>query len=335
MRAEIHPGYDKKRVMLGEVIPLRTPFTIFINPSTLCNFKCNYCTHGKSKEELNRIGFIQKNMEHETFLEVLEQLKNFEDRFKLVYLYGNGEPLCNPRLPEMIEALSSSAISDKVEFFTNGALLTHEKSLELIDAGLTRIKFSIQGLTNEKYKEVSGVNCNFDNLVEQISYFYKHRKDCKVYVKIMDIGLSEKEKDDFYRAFGDISDEIFIEHMTYTQRTMDSYEGVLKTKTDLYGQPFVESQVCTFPFYILRIGVDGEINPCFEDIFDKAMNIKNTSIYDYWNSAMLKSFRLMHLHKERSRHPLCNGCNCLASTLKPEDRIDSYASQILERMGEI
>lgn len=334
MKAEIHPGYDKKRIILGEAIPLDTPFTIFINPSTICNFKCRYCTHGKGQEELEKLRFKQKNMDYEMFLTAAEQLKEFPDKFKLIYLYGNGEPLCNPRLPDMVEHLSRLNVTEKLEFFTNGALLSHEKSLSLIDAGLTKIKVSIQAVTKEKYRQITGVDCNFDNLIEQIGFFHEHRKKCKVYVKIMDDGLSNEEKDRFYQLFGDLCDEIYIEHMTFTQRTMDSYENMIKDKVDLYGEPMIESNICTFPFYVLRIGVDGELNPCFENIFSEETNIRNMSIYEYWNSKLLRDFRLLHLRNSRDQNPLCNGCRCLATTIKPEDRIDNYADQILRRMGE-
>lgn len=332
MKAEIHPGYDRKRTMLGEAIPLRTPFTIFINPSTICNFQCYYCTHGKEQNELNEIGFVQKNMDFSIFLEIAQQLTEFQDKFKLIYLYGNGEPLCNPKLPEMIEHLSRIGVSEKLEFFTNGALLTPQKSLAIIDAGLTKLKVSVQALDSNEYRKMTGVDCDFNRLVEHVRFFYEHRKNCKVYIKIMDTGYSENDKNKFYKIFGDICDEIFIEHMTFTQRTMEGYEGVLTDRVNLYGEPLTISEVCSFPFYVIRIGVNGEINPCFEKVFEERLNVNNVTLYEYWESAMLRDFHIMHLQKERSRNKTCNGCCCTSSTSKLEDLIDSFAKDILERM---
>lgn len=334
MKANVIRGYDKNRVMLGEVIPLATPFTVFINPSTLCNFKCYYCTHGKSRQELDEMGFEQKNMSFELFLEIAEQLKAFPDKFKLIYLYGNGEPLCNPKLPEMVEHLSRMDVSEKIELFSNGALLTAERSRALVDAGLTKLKISVQGVSVEKYKEVSGVHCDFDDLVSKLRYFYEHRKQCRLYIKIMDINLTDEEKKKFFDTFGDICDEIFIEHMTYTQRTMEGYEGVLQEKVDLMGNPLVLADACTFPFYIVRIGVNGELNPCFEKIFPKDVNVRKLSLFDHWNSDLLRGFRVMHAKRKRYDHPVCGECCCLSSTTLPEDRIDEYLDQILDRMGE-
>lgn len=239
MKAEIYPGHDKKRTILGKVVPLRTPYTVFINPSTICNYKCYYCTHSKDQAELDKLGFVQKNMDYDVFLETARQLTEFKDKLKLIYLYGNGEPLCNPKLTQMIEHLSRLGVSERLEFFTNGALLTHQKSLEIVEAGLTKLKISIQGLSSEEYEKITGVKTDFDKLVGQLEFFYRHRKNCKLYIKIIDNGLSEEQKQKFFKTFGDICDEIFIEHMTFTQRTMDDYEGVLNRKVNLYGDPLI------------------------------------------------------------------------------------------------
>lgn len=333
MKAKIHPGYSPDRRMLGEVLPIRTPFTVFINPTTICNLRCNYCTHGKHKEELNEIGFVQKHMNYDVFLESVEQLAQFDDKFKLIYMYGNGEPLCNPRLGDMIYHIRKKDITERIEFFTNGILLTPEKSLELVDSGLTQLKISIQALNSTRYKEICGVDCDYEKLIDQIKFFYENKKTCKLYIKIIDIDLDEKDKENFYKVFGDISDEIFIEHITYTQGTMGDYGGMLKDEVDLYGNPLMYRNVCTFPFYTLRIGVDGEINPCFEKVFDKNLNIRNIDIYEYWNSKYLENLRVMHLQNDRSKHHICSTCKSLGCTSKPEDNIDNYRYDILKRMG--
>lgn len=337
MKAKIGIGKERKRVTLGKVLPLETPFTAYINPSTLCNFKCSYCTHSKSDEEMSKLGFIQKNISWENFIKAIDQLKQFPQKLKLVYLYGNGEPLCNPQFADMVRYIKEANVTEKIETITNGYLLTKENSLKIIDAGLDRIKISIQGVNREQYEKVSNVNIDFDELVEKIRFFYENRKQCKMYIKIIDIGLNENDKKRFYEIFGDITDEIYIESITYTQRTMDEYSTLNINDTNLYGEPLPKCNVCGFPFYILRVGVNGEINPCFEAIFNKnkIVNINNMTLSEYWNSDILRNFRIMQLKDGRHNHPLCNDCNCLISTTLKEDIIDDYVEEILERMGEI
>ena len=45
MAAEIKPIYGIQRTRLSTAVPLRTPYSIYVFPSTYCNFKCVYCAH--------------------------------------------------------------------------------------------------------------------------------------------------------------------------------------------------------------------------------------------------------------------------------------------------
>ena len=44
MKAQIKPRINLEgRTKLETVIPLETPFVVFVDPSSGCNFKCTYC----------------------------------------------------------------------------------------------------------------------------------------------------------------------------------------------------------------------------------------------------------------------------------------------------
>ena len=42
MASEIKPIYGTERVQLASVLPLATPYSAFVFPTTFCNFKCAY-----------------------------------------------------------------------------------------------------------------------------------------------------------------------------------------------------------------------------------------------------------------------------------------------------
>ena len=47
MKAQIKPRINLEgRTKLETVIPLETPFVVFVDPSSGCNFKCTYCPTG-------------------------------------------------------------------------------------------------------------------------------------------------------------------------------------------------------------------------------------------------------------------------------------------------
>ena len=43
--SQIKPNYDTNRQRLADIIPLEHPFTIYIEQTKYCNFKCYYCMH--------------------------------------------------------------------------------------------------------------------------------------------------------------------------------------------------------------------------------------------------------------------------------------------------
>ena len=43
--------YYKERTRLETVIPLSTPFILYVDPSSACNLKCNFCPCGMAHND--------------------------------------------------------------------------------------------------------------------------------------------------------------------------------------------------------------------------------------------------------------------------------------------
>lgn len=258
MKANIKPAFGHDRVRLSEAVPLDTPFTINIASSTVCNFKCKFCVHSLGHDKFRQLGFKPEIMSWDMFLRICGQLQEFPDAIKLVTLYGNGEPLCNKDLPEMVRYLKSIDKVRRIEIITNGWLLNRDLSLALIGAGLDTLRISIEGLSSEKYEEVCGVRIDFDKLVEEIGFFYANKKNCNLYVKTLDISLGPGEEEKFFSIFGDISDRMFIEKVMPVFHGVD-YSGMVRagTVTDRYGTAHDKRIVCPLCFYMLSVWPNG------------------------------------------------------------------------------
>ncbi len=105
MAAEIKNGRDTNRIPLHEVAPRRVPFAIVLSPSDICNFRCNYCN--QSTEAGIREARI---VTWEDFLNQVEQIEELVNRgkdlghdLKILRFIGNGEPLINKKLSDMIK----------------------------------------------------------------------------------------------------------------------------------------------------------------------------------------------------------------------------------------
>lgn len=335
MKAEINPGYDKDRHKLVDIIPLDTPFTLFITPSQLCNFKCNYCTQSLSIGEKNKIGFKHQLLDYKTFLAIAKQAADFPDKFKRVLLTGLGEPLMNPNISEMVSELVDLNIADKYEIFTNASLLTPELSKRLIAAGLTYLRISIQGLSDDKYKSITGTKIKFTDLINNIKYFYNNRNNCKVYIKIIDsLLLDESDKQKFFELFGNICDNIFIEHLLNAQPSMTNhYNDQVGNSVTFYGDESAHREVCPYIFYTLQTDACGNVFPCPPlglPLNFSLGNIMNLSLKEIWNGEKLKSLRILHLKKCRNINPVCGKCSCYKAFTPESDNIDNDSDRIIK-----
>ena len=207
-----------KRTKLAEVLPLRTPFMIEIYPMYACNFRCKYCMMSLDRKKRP---FISDKivMDFDFYKKCIDDITAFPDKLKMLRFAGIGEPLLHKNIVGMVEYAASKNIADKIEIITNASLLTPKMSDLLISVGLSRLIVSLQGTTKEKYKEVSGIDIDFENFIENLRYFFENKgKNSQLYIKIVDEALDNKEdKERFYKLFGDICDTIGIEYVVPIQ----------------------------------------------------------------------------------------------------------------------
>jgi len=334
MKSQIKPICGNERVKLAQVVPLESPFSIFIFPTTYCNFKCNYCGHSLGHAKMRELyGFSPMTMEMPVYRKTIEQIAQFPDRLKMLSLTGHGEPLMNPRISDMVAYAKKSGVAERIEIISNGALLTKEKAIQLDEAGLDIIRISLQGLSSEKYEQVCSVRIDFEALVDTIRYFYENRKKCEIFVKILDIALEDGEEQKFYDLFGDISDRMHVE------LCKPVYEGVnyenVTTVTDRYGNESKKRDVCPLCFYMLSVFPNGDVVPC-DSIYKPVLlgNVSDATLLDMWKGETLRRFRVMHLKRERYDNAKCNVCCAPDDVSHKEDVLDDDALGILLKFDE-
>ena len=267
-------------------------------------------------------GLKPETMSPETFKRAVDQLKDFPDRLKVLNMSGQGEPLLNRDLPDMIAYAKVAGVAERVEIITNASLLNREMSDRLIDAGLDCIRISLQGITSERYKEICGFSLDFEKLTEEIAYLFRHRRQCEIFVKVMDITLEDGEEEKFYNLFGPITNRMYIE------KCKPVYDGVEATQnieggTDRYGRRHEPRMVCPLPFYMLGILPDGTVSPC-ETIYVPEIlgNVWTDNLVGMWNSNKMKRFQKMQLQKMRMDNPKCARCCAPDDVAHPEDNLD-------------
>lgn len=331
--AEVKNKQDSERVRLETVIPLETPYVLQLAVASTCNFRCRYCPC--STPDLLRKNNVKKGiMDFNLYTKIIDDLDEFPEPIKILRLVKEGEPLLNKRFTDMVRYVKKKQPSVKVDTTTNATLLTPELSHDIIDAGLDKIFISLQGINAEAYKRLSGVDVDFDKLLENIIYFCENRDQCKVYIKVPDIGVNAFEEKRFFKLFDPYADEVFVEHIIPTWPDFDISEVKTDDGIGLYGAPVCSEyiKVCPIVFYNLNIDFDGSIPPCQLDWAHKIVlgNVNEESLYELWNGKAFNDQRRILLRGERARHSLCGKCTTLEYC--NVDNIDAFADELLKRM---
>lgn len=336
-KRELVVGRDLNRVPLHNVVPRAVPFAIGIAPSDFCNFKCKYCAQATSAGVRNPQIVSVENFKI-IVGQIEELIRKGGENVKIIRFIGNGEPLLNKNLPEMLKYISEKKIADRYEVTTNGSLLTHELTDKLVDSGLTRLLISIQGVHAKSYEQICGYKIDFERLVDEITYFYnKSRGKCRLMIKTVNLSVaSSEEREKFYRIFSPICDEISIENVIAACEDVDykkimSEEALEKTR---YGTILEKKVCCDTLFMNMNVHSNGNVDVCgciYPPLF--IGNIYKQSLADLWNGRVHKEVMLKHLTGRRNEIEVCSKCTSIDHYNGfTEDNLDPYLDEILEKV---
>lgn len=314
MAAEIKPRIDfNDRTRLETVIPLSTPYLVFLDPSDICNAHCAFCP--TSNKELMLKTRKQQFMEENLYKRIINDLSGMPEPIKTLRLYGFGEPLLHPKFPEMVAYARKTARFLQIDTTTNGLLLKPELNMRLIDAGLDMLMISVPADYSPNY-------------VKNVRHFYTSSEgQCQVYVKTIREEIGDRTAL-FLDDFVSISDRIFIENRINCWPNFNAGPDGVRGIYDQDISNTIAPTVCPYIFYSLTINSDGSVSACFLD-WDRSMivgDLKMQSISSIWNGAELYKMRLTHLLKHKHLYRSC--AECAQLLYGAADNIDRYVEEI-------
>jgi MoaA/NifB/PqqE/SkfB family radical SAM enzyme len=267
-------------------------------------------------------------MKLDLFGRIIDGMKDFPRRVRVLHLYKDGEPLLHKSLPEMVARAKSAGVAESVETTTNGSLLTTEIAEALIEAGLDCIRISVYGLEDDGYRKITQTHSDFEKIRRNVASIYemKERKNSplRVHCKITDAGLTDVEKEAFIRDFGPLSDSFNIDSLMGWSNTLDKDMTLgLQPATGMSGVDRInpDRRVCPEPFMKMSINYNGKVSVCCVDWgMDTIVgDVSTQSLVEIWNGEALREFRLAHLRGARETIPACLGCHYVSGISADSD----------------
>jgi len=299
---EIPPGSDptnwnkfRKDYNNGkDLIVNDAPSQLDIELNSSCNLKCNFCI--QSVRDLGKyiLGF-------ECFTKLIDEaIVNGTYSLKLNYM---NEPLIVQDLERYIVYAKKAGMVN-VFMSTNGILLTEERSVLLIESGITKVLISIDSIKPETFKAQRNsdkFNQVVFNTLRLISIRNKMGlKYPLVRVNFLKNQLNINEEQDFINFWEGKADMIIIQEMN---ELIDSESGIfIDTKKQDYK--------CSFPFKQLVVDARGRIMPCccMNGTELQLGDIKTMTLKEAWNSNKIKELRELHKNGNYKDNEVCRRC---------------------------
>lgn len=310
MKARNANRKNETRTVLADVVPLETPFVLFVDPSSACNFACTFCPTG-DHDLIRSIGRFQGTLQMGDFEKIISDCMDFESNIKVLRLYKDGEPLVNKRLSEMIRLAKQSNKFEMIDTTTNGSLFNPSRIDDLLSAGIDLINISIDGLDSDQMFHFTKAKVNFEEFLRNIKYLYDNKGNCKIVIKTTKEIIGNDRENEFYDRFGNICDKIYVENTSPCWPNFDVEERMgIQIKEGLYGNEIKHQTACPYLFYSITINSDMNVSACFVDWSRKLIvgNLRTEKLKSVWNSMQMNAHRQAHLSGKRKYHPICGGC---------------------------
>ena len=329
---DIIPEPHSKRQRLADVVPLRTPFVIFLDVCDRCNFRCNFCPCNNSNEAIKS---RRKTMNFELFKKIIDDMSEFNTKIRVVNLYAYGEPLLNPYFGDMLKYLKNKDVCNEIRVTSNGSLLTDELCEKMVENGLDMFRLSLYGLSDEEYLVNTGVNIDYSKLKSNIAYLYelnkKNEGSLKISLKAASSFInSEKKLHQLYADFSVITDYLYVENIEEVWPEFllfNKYEN-LSYAPRKYAQE-EQSSLCSYLFTTMMIYSNGDVGICDVDWKHETKygSALNDSIVNLWNGNTLRNLRLKFCQNPVPPIDFCKSCKKIF-----DDNLDNDREKIMKRI---
>lgn len=290
------------------------PVSISFEPTTSCNLRCPECPSGL-RQFTRPTGMLQKDFFRTTIDEIHKEL------LYLIF-YFQGEPYLNPDFLDMVKYASNKKIYTATS--TNAHYLTDENAKRTVESGLDRLIISIDGTTQDVYKQYR-VGGNLEKVLAGARNIVKWKKELNsktpfVFFQFLVVKPNEHQVEDIKK----LAREVGVDEVRFKTAQVYDYEtdpnnlipvnekfsrykkqadGTYKAKNKLANQcwKLQHSNVITW---------DGLVVPCCfdKDAMHRLGNLKVQSFKDIWKNDNYKQFR-SELKKSRKHIDICANCS--------------------------
>jgi radical SAM protein with 4Fe4S-binding SPASM domain len=290
------------------------PISVSFEPTTSCNLRCPECPSGL-RSFTRPTGMLKKDFFRQTIDDIHKEL------LYLIF-YFQGEPFLNPDFLEMVKYAHDKGIYTATS--TNAHYLNDEKAKRTVESGLDRLIISIDGTTQDVYKQYR-VGGNIEKVLQGARNIIKWKKELNsktpfVFFQFLVVKPNEHQIEDIKQ----LAKEIGVDQVRFKTAQVYDYENdphnliptidkYSRYRKDANGNMQSKSGMKNHCWKLHHANVitwDGMVVPCCfdKDAMHRLGNLQMQSFKEIWNNDNYKQFR-SELMKSRKNIDICANCS--------------------------
>jgi len=298
----------------GRPVQWGLPISISFEPTTSCNLRCPECPSGL-RAFTRPTGILEKDFFRQTIDDI------YKDLLYLIF-YFQGEPYLNKDFLEMVHYASSKGLYTATS--TNAHYLTDEVARKTVESGLDRLIISIDGTTQEVYKQYR-IGGNLDKVIEGAKNIVKWKRELKsktpfVFFQFLVVRPNEHQVEEIKK----LAVEVGVDEVRFKTAQVYDYENdpnqlipvnekFSRYKKNKEGKREAKNKLANHCWKLWQANVitwDGLVVPCCfdKDAAHRLGNLKMQSFKEIWRNDNYKQFR-KELMTSRKNIDICSNCS--------------------------
>lgn len=302
------------------------PSQLIVDATEVCNLACVHCAHPQFKTSSY---YSAKHLRPELNQKAVDEVAAAgRDKCQYIRYTGEGEPLLNPRIFEMV-GYATKYSGTTVTITTNGTI-GGAKLDALLETNINLIDISIDAHLPETYAKVR-VNGILEETQANVSYLIKRSRESgshtKVIVSYIEQLANQAETADFEKYWKDQGADYVVVRRLHSNAGASATvaETMREENTRLPRRP------CLYPWERIVLNPRGYLSFCPADWThgSTVIDYSTTTIEATWRGEFYQRLRAAHQTNEYACHEFCGQCPDWRSTRWPHEG-RSYADMVEE-----
>jgi len=291
----------------------RPPIQISIEPTNICNFRCDFCPQSDPEHLKLKRGYMSIEQCNSILQRSIRDFYPDPGDRKISFTH-DGEPFLNKAFPEFIKLAGSMKFS--IKFASNGFGVTPKIIDDLLKE---KIRFNICvdfAADKEMFERYRGFKDSYSKVLTNLDYMVRKAQETgAIFVDICDIAayyiFEPRKRDIEFEKLKAIFGKVESRYVKFSKRVFHNMAGTVELPEQK--KSILKSyRLCPYPWFNLNITWSGDVIPCCRDLkYDSVLgNVFETdSLWNIWNSSIYKSLRKALIARKPQLIKACSGCD--------------------------